>query len=118
MITVIFEATTAAGEIDDPNTTAQLRLESNKMEGFISIETFQSLVHPEKTLSLSFWENEEAIEKWRNNLTHRQAQEKGRASTFSDYRIRIGSIVRDYTLSDRTEAPKDSNEYHILNKNK
>ncbi len=78
-------------------------------EGFLSIEGFQSLAEEGKILSLSFWQDEEAIENWRNLLVHRVAQGKGRGSLFSSYRIRVAQVVRDYTDSDREEAPSDSN---------
>ena len=77
------------------------------MEGFISIERFASLQDPDKILSLSFWENEESIEKWRNNMNHKMGQKSGVDQIFSDYRIRVGNIVRDYGLTDRAEAPSE-----------
>ncbi|WP_320172849.1 antibiotic biosynthesis monooxygenase [Maridesulfovibrio sp.] len=80
-------------------------------EGFISIERFQSLNDEEKILSLSFWEDEDAIEKWRNLLDHREAQQTGLDNLFKSYRIRIGKITIDYTDNQRNLAPKDSNEY-------
>lgn len=64
-----------------------------------------------KLLSLSFWENEEAIEKWRNNIKHRKGQAAGFDHIFNDYHIRVGNIVRDYGMNDRIQAPDDSNEY-------
>jgi heme-degrading monooxygenase HmoA len=82
------------------------------MPGFISIERFQSLVDERKILSLSFWENEEAIRRWRNLEQHRAAQSMGRGSLFADYRIRVGSIVRDYSLEERAQAPEDSRAVH------
>jgi heme-degrading monooxygenase HmoA len=77
-------------------------------EGFISIERFQSLTEEGKILSLSFWRDEAAIEKWRNILEHRAGQKKGKESLFHSYRIRVAEVVRDYTESDRNEAPSDS----------
>lgn len=82
------------------------------VEGFISIERFASLQDPNKILSLSFWENEESIEKWRNDLKHRMGQAAGLGHIFSDFRIRVGKIVRDYGVKERNEAPIDSNRYH------
>ena len=82
-------------------------------EGFISIERFQSLVDENKLLSLSFWEDEKAIEIWRNMFEHRIAQDKGNASVFKDYRIRVANVLRDYTKEKREQAPKDSNEHRI-----
>lgn len=109
MIAVIFEVWINDSKKDEYlEIASQLREELVKLEGFISIERFQSLSDDEKLLSLSFWENEEAVIKWRNFEQHRQAQKKGRNSIFKDYRIRIGTIIRDYGFFERTEAPLDS----------
>ncbi|MDZ7802937.1 antibiotic biosynthesis monooxygenase [Thiohalophilus sp.] len=109
MIAVIFEVIpTADGKQEYLSIAAQLRKDLKEMPGFISIERFQSLSDDRKILSLSFWEDEEAICRWRNLEQHRIAQGKGRGSLFQDYRIRVGAIVRDYSLDDRTQAPEDS----------
>ncbi|TNV19729.1 antibiotic biosynthesis monooxygenase [Buttiauxella sp. B2] len=80
------------------------------IEGFISIERFQSLSQPEKILSLSWWQDEEAVLNWRRQTEHRSAQQEGRDSIFSHYRLRVTSVVRDYSKTDRGQAPvKDDN---------
>jgi heme-degrading monooxygenase HmoA len=82
------------------------------MDGFLSIERFQSLSQPDKILSLSFWRDEEAVKQWRNTDEHRAAQSAGRGGIFAGYRLRIASVVRDYGLHERDEAPADSREAH------
>lgn len=91
---------------------AELKPLLAEIDGFISIERFVSLQDKNKVLSLSFWENEAAIEQWRNLEKHRQGQAKGIAEVFNDYRIRVGHIVRDYGIADREQAPQDGNGYH------
>lgn len=83
-----------------------------EVDGFISIERFQSLSQPEKILSLSFWRDEEAVQLWRNTEEHRAAQSQGRAGVFADYRLRIAAVVRDYGLLEREQAPQDSRTIH------
>jgi heme-degrading monooxygenase HmoA len=83
-----------------------------KVDGFLSIERFESLAHPGKVLSLSFWRDEEAVRQWRNVAEHRRIQEAGRRSIFADYRLRVAQVVRDYGLRDRSEAPEDSRDVH------
>ncbi|MCD9189467.1 MAG: antibiotic biosynthesis monooxygenase [Pyrinomonadaceae bacterium] len=113
MIAVIFEVVPGEGKRDDYlDIAAQLKPELSKIEGFISIERFQSLTAPEKILSLSFWENESSIAEWRNLEHHRAAQKQGRNSIFADYRLRIANVVRDYGMNDREQAPDDSKEIH------
>lgn len=109
MIAVIFEVLPADRQIKNYlEIASSLKPELMKIEGFISIERFQSLSDPEKILSLSFWTDEEAIKKWRNLELHRDAQKHGRDSVFKDYRLRIASVVRDYGMFEREDAPTDS----------
>ena len=91
---------------------AALKPRLEQIDGFISIERFQSLTEPTKVLSLSFWRDEAAIAEWRRIEAHRQAQAKGRSELFRDYRLRIASVIRDYGMSERAEAPPDSKERH------
>jgi heme-degrading monooxygenase HmoA len=91
---------------------ASLRPQLEKMDGFISIERFESLSEKGKILSLSFWRDDAAITAWRQIEAHRMAQAKGRGALFRDYRLRIAGIIRDYGMSERAEAPADSREQH------
>jgi len=91
---------------------AALRPVLEKMDGFISIERFQSLADPGKILSLSFWRDDAAIAEWRRVERHRLAQAKGRNELFADYRLRIAAVIRDYGMSERAEAPQDSKARH------
>jgi pimeloyl-ACP methyl ester carboxylesterase/heme-degrading monooxygenase HmoA len=112
-IAVIFEVIPAEGHKDEYlNIALNLKPELEKIKGFISIERFQSIYHPEKILSLSFWESEEAIQQWRSLEMHRNAQSKGREYIFKDYHLRIAQVVRDYGMFDRNEVPADSKSYH------
>ena len=113
MVAVIFEAVPSEGKKDEYFAIAEkLRPELNKMPGFISIERFQSVANPGKILSLSFWKDEESITQWRNIEMHRQAQAKGRGSVFSDYRLRVAHVARDYGMNERAQAPGDSKLVH------
>lgn len=91
---------------------AELRPLLARIDGFVSIERFESLTTPGKYLSLSFWEDEAAIETWRNLEQHRAAQRTGRHGIFSDYRIRVASVLRDYGMQARDETPRDSQVAH------
>ena len=109
MIAVIFEVFPAEGKVDEYlEIAADLKPQLEKIDGFISIERFSSLVEEGKVLSLSFWRDEDAIAEWRNVETHRLAQEKGRGGVFKDYRLRVANVCRDYGMDSRQEAPDDS----------
>ncbi|ESY87872.1 MULTISPECIES: antibiotic biosynthesis monooxygenase family protein [Mesorhizobium] len=109
MIAVIFEVQPAEGKRDAYlGIAANLRPLLDRIDGFISVERFQSLADPNRVLSLSFWRDEEAVKAWRNTEEHRQAQQAGRGGIFAGYRLRIAHVVRDYGLTERDEAPADS----------
>ncbi|MCG6932804.1 MAG: antibiotic biosynthesis monooxygenase [Gallionella sp.] len=113
MIAVIFEVWPVADRAREYfDLAAELRPLLEEIEGFISIERFESLTTKGKYLSLSFWRDEESIRTWRNFGEHRNVQAKGRSSVFSEYRIRVASVVRDYGLDERDEAPDDSRFEH------
>jgi heme-degrading monooxygenase HmoA len=113
MIAVIFESWPEDGRLNEYlDTAAALRPMLDTIDGFISIERFESLTDPGKILSLSFWRDEEAIENWRRIESHRGAQSKGRAGIFKDYRLRVTGVIRDYGLFDREQAPADSRNFH------
>ncbi len=113
MIAVIFEVwPTAEGRREYLDLAAGLRPLLDGIEGFISIERFESLSEPGKILSLSFWRDEQAVEDWRRLQAHRMAQAKGRAYIFRDYRLRIAGVIRDYGMDEREQAPADSRQVH------
>jgi len=113
MIAVIFEVWPSAERTDEYfDLAASLRPDLERIDGFISIERFESLSTKGKYLSLSFWRDEEAIRRWRSLEEHRRAQMKGRAGVFADYRLRVAAVVRDYGMKDRDEAPGDSRDVH------
>lgn len=113
MIAVIFEVTPASGRKQEYLDVAEkLRPALEKLDGFISIERFESLTNKGKMLSLSIWRDEEAVKQWRQFEGHRLAQAKGRAGIFSDYRLRVASVIRDYGMSEREQVPADSRAVH------
>lgn len=113
MIAVIFEAEIAEGQKDNYlDAAAQLKPLLAHVDGFISIERFQSLSQPDKLLSLSFWRDEEAVQQWRNMELHRIVQAQGRDRVFSHYRLRVAGVLRDYDKEQRQQAPDDSRAAH------
>ena len=114
MIAVIFEVTPADGRRDAYLAhAARLRDELVKIDGFVSVERFQSITDPDKMLSLSFWRDEQAVAEWRNQERHRATQAAGRGGVFKDYRLRVASVIRDYGMTERREqAPEDSRAAH------
>jgi heme-degrading monooxygenase HmoA len=113
VIAVIFEVMPAPSRKQEYlDLAAGLRPELERHDGFISIERFASLTNEGKVLSLSFWRDEEAVRRWREFEGHRAAQTRGRGGVFSDYRLRVATVLRDYSMTERAQAPADSRARH------
>ncbi len=113
MIAVIFEVMPHEDKKQDYlDVAAELRPLIDEIDGFLSVERFQSLTNPEKLLSMSFFRDEKALSEWRRLTQHRKAQSKGRNSYFKDYRLRVCTVMRDYGMTDREEVPDDSRALH------
>ena len=113
MIAVIFEVEPAEGQRQAYlDIAAGLRAELETIDGFVSIERFESLSRPGRILSLSFWRDDEAVARWRTVEAHRTAQKLGREEIFHDYRLRVAQVARDYGMHDRAHAPTDSRAVH------
>jgi heme-degrading monooxygenase HmoA len=109
MMVVAFQVRMREGRMPDYfDLAAALRPELERIEGFISVERFESLAEPGKYVSLSFWRDATAIEAWRSHACHRAAQALGKQEIFADFRISVAEVVRDYSLADRLgEAAAD-----------
>jgi heme-degrading monooxygenase HmoA len=113
VIAVIFDVWPGNGQRETYlDIASNLRPLLDDIDGFISIERFDSISTPGKMLSLSFWRDEEAVAEWRALEKHRAAQAAGRDHVFEDYRLRIASVIRDYGMDERDEAPADSRAFH------
>lgn len=113
MIAVIFEVIPSSeGKSRYLEIASELAPMLEKIDGFISIERFQSIKDPCKILSLSFWRDGSSARVWRETHEHRMAQAAGRNGIFSDYRLRVANVIRDYGLNEREQAPVDSLLYH------
>ncbi|MBU2960561.1 antibiotic biosynthesis monooxygenase [Citreicella sp. C3M06] len=113
MIAIIFEVVPAEGRRTDYlDIAAAMRPMVEEVEGFISVERFESLTTPGKLLSISFFEDEAAVARWRQLVAHRGAQKAGRDGIFADYRLRVCHVLRDYGMTERDEAPQDSLACH------
>jgi heme-degrading monooxygenase HmoA len=108
VIAVIFEVVPKSGSRQAYlDIAAALRPALDDIDGFLSIERFESLTEPGKILSLSFWRDEEAVAAWRRFESHRAAQIMGREKLFADYRLRVADVLRDYGMTARAQIPDD-----------
>ncbi|MDR8017434.1 antibiotic biosynthesis monooxygenase family protein [Ectopseudomonas guguanensis] len=113
MLAVIFEVEARPDQQQGYlSLAAELRPLLAEQPGFISIERFQSLTQPGKILSLSFWQDDASVQAWRQREEHRRVQTAGREELFSNYRLRVAQVLRDYGLHEREQAPADSREIH------
>lgn len=108
MIAVIIELTPAEGRADDYFSMAKrLKADVETIDGFISVERFESVTQPGKFVSISFWRDEEALRSWRIHGRHQVAQRAGREGIFTDYRVRVAGVLRDYSMTERAQAADD-----------
>lgn len=97
MIAVIFEFTPQTGKAEQYFTLAeQLKEQVINQPGFISIERYHSVHHEGSYLSLSFWEDEASVLRWRETADHQSAQQAGKQSIFLHYRITVAGHIRQY----------------------
>ncbi|WP_427902235.1 antibiotic biosynthesis monooxygenase family protein [Ornithinibacillus xuwenensis] len=73
---------------------AMVDLASNQ-QGFLGIESARD---NDLGITVSFWESLEDIKKWKENSAHQVAQEKGKEEWYSDYKVRVCKVERDYSL--------------------
>lgn len=100
MIAVLFEVWPKTDKAETYfEMAAALKSDLENVDGFISVERFESVTEPGKYLSMSFWRSEEAIQSWYCHGDHSSAQETGRDVVFKDYRIRVGNVIRDYDMA-------------------
>ncbi len=108
MFAVIFEVQPKPGrEQDYLDIAASLRPDVERIEGFISVERFQSMTKPGKLVSISFWRDAAAVKRWREHTRHHLAQLSGRGQIFADYRISVAEVERQYGMFDRAQAPQN-----------
>ena len=113
MIAVIFEVFPKSDQKDAYLAmAAEMKTLVDQIDGFISVERFESLTTPGKLLSVSTFRDEAALDEWRALTRHRAAQKAGREVMFDDYRLRVASVIRDYGVNERAEAPEDSKALH------
>jgi heme-degrading monooxygenase HmoA len=94
MIGLFFEVIPLEGHASNYfDLAASLRPELERNGGVLFIDRYVSAKRPGVILSHQWWENEDALVRWRQHTQHRAIQRAGREQHFRDYRIRIGAAV-------------------------
>lgn len=93
---VIFTATKG----ENPEGYEEMAMEmvnlAMQQQGFLNIE------HAEMagtSITISYWDSEEAIKNWKKNTRHQLAQEKGKAGWYSSYSIKVAKVTREYSFN-------------------
>lgn len=95
LFAVVFEVKPNARRGSDYLRIAKgLRPELLAMPGFLENERFRSRSRPGYLLSLSLWDDEKALVRWRTVEKHHQGQVEGRDGVLDDYHIRVGEATR------------------------
>ena len=76
-----------------------LRENVEQIEGFISVERFQSISDGNRFISVSTWQDLDAVKRWHEHLEHEAAQNEAKdRGIFRNYRIRVAEVIRDYGI--------------------
>jgi heme-degrading monooxygenase HmoA len=105
MIVVVFEFRPKAGkEASYFDLTKTLTPLVKEFDGFISIERASSVTNEGKYISVSFWRDEQSVERWHAVEQHRMAQALGKTEIFEDYRITVAQTIRQYAKGEARPA--------------
>jgi len=70
---------------------------ATEQEGFISIEFSQM---GDNSITVSYWDSLESIQKWKNNPKHKIVQEKGQSTWYKNYSVKVAKVLREYSFGD------------------
>ena len=113
MIVMVFEFEVEPQEYENYLTeAADLRPGLAQVDGFVSVERFESQAAPGRFVAVGYFRDEDAVARWRNLPAHRRAQALGRSRFFTGYRLVMAHVLRDYTHGARDTAPADSRRAH------
>ncbi|HJM03875.1 MAG TPA: antibiotic biosynthesis monooxygenase family protein [Arenicellales bacterium] len=105
MISVTIEYFIKPGQEAQYETLAdRIHPEVYSVDGFISVEGYESRSEPGKRLSLSLWRDEDAVRAWRQHPEHARIMQLARKEIFSSYRIIVSSCIRDYRFPQETQT--------------
>ncbi len=89
---VIF-STILTDTLDDYEGTAnRMELLAKQQPGYLGMESARNRIG----ITVSYWESLEAILRWKNNVEHMEARERGRAVWYKKYELRICKVERAY----------------------
>lgn len=66
-----------------------------QQKGFLGMENANSNIG----ITVSYWSDLESIKKWKADLDHQKAQSEGQKTWYSQYKVRIAKVERDYEFS-------------------
>ncbi len=96
MMICVIEFGTAPGMEDRRRQlVAEMILEAQTVEDFISKETFSSFDKPGKVITLSYWKDRESLDRWMRHAEHRRVIPLGRKEVFTHYTIQLADVVSE-----------------------
>lgn len=93
MFAVIFRAEIL--ELDAEYTAVAIRMRDLAISEYGCVE-FIYCTEGNNEVAISYWENEEQIQQWKQNSEHLLAQEKGRSRWYKSYTVQVVKVVRAY----------------------
>ena len=64
-------------------------------DGFLDVESARQVIG----ITISYWRDLDSIRKWKENIDHTLAREKGRREWYKEFKVRISKVEREYVFT-------------------
>lgn len=91
---VIFTSLRTSGDNGYGEMSGRMLELAKQQEGFLGVESARE----EIGITVSYWSDLESIQRWKNNIEHRDAQKKGHEKWYASFRVRISKVEREYGI--------------------
>ena len=95
-VAVIFSSTRTEGDDGYAAMSDAMNRLALQQPGCLGVESAREQIG----ITVSYWADEQAARAWKGVAAHLVAQRRGRESWYSDYRVRIATVHRDYGMAD------------------
>jgi heme-degrading monooxygenase HmoA len=91
---VIFTSFKAGYSKEYDETSKRMIALVSKQQGFLGIESSRD----EIGITISYWDSLDSIKHWKNEFEHKIARQRGRDEWYSEFKVRIALVERDYSF--------------------
>ena len=91
-VAVVFTSLRTDGDNGYAAMSARMEELAAQQPGYLGIEAARDRLG----ITVSYWADEESARAWKDVAAHAVAQQRGRDTWYSDYRVRVATVTRDY----------------------